>query len=68
VQLEKEAIATMIEHGLKIVDFPPDAMEKWRATADKGMDELIGKVFSKEIYDRLLHHLEEFRKKQKNEN
>ena len=68
MQLEKEAVETMKEHGLKIVDFPPDAMEKWRAVADKGMDELIDKIFSKEIYDRLLRHLEEFRQKQKNEN
>lgn len=67
VELEKETIETMIEHDLKIIDIPPDALEKWREAADKGMDELIGKTFSKEIYNRLLQHLEEFREKQKND-
>jgi TRAP-type C4-dicarboxylate transport system substrate-binding protein len=66
VELEKEAIEEMIKHGLKIIDFPPGAMEKWREASDKGMNELIGKVFSKEIYDLLLHYLEEFRKKNDN--
>ncbi len=66
VELEKEAIEEMIKHGLKIVDFPPGAMQKWREASDKGMNELIGKVFSKEIYDLLLHYLEEFRKKNDN--
>jgi TRAP-type C4-dicarboxylate transport system substrate-binding protein len=66
VELEKEAIEEMIKHGLKIIDFPPGAMEKWREASDKGMHELIGKVFSKEIYDLLLHYLEEFRKKNDN--
>jgi TRAP-type C4-dicarboxylate transport system substrate-binding protein len=63
VELEKEAIEEMIKHGLKIIDLPPGAMEKWRAASDKGMSELIGKVFSQEIYDLLLGYLEEFRKK-----
>ncbi len=66
VELEKEAIEEMIKHGLKIIDFPPGAMQKWREASDKGMNELIGKVFSKEIYDLLLHYLEEFRKKHDN--
>ena len=68
VTLEKETIETMIEHGLKIVDIPADAQGKWRAAADKGMDELIGKTFSKEIYESMLRHLEDYRKQQKNAN
>jgi TRAP-type C4-dicarboxylate transport system substrate-binding protein len=66
-ELEKEAVEEMIKHGLKIIDFPPGAIEKWREASDKGMNELIGKVFSKEVYDLLLHHLEEFRKKNDNQ-
>ncbi len=63
VELEKEAIKEMIKHGLKIIDMPPGAMVKWRAATDKGMSELIGKVFSQEIYDLLLGYIEEYRKK-----
>jgi TRAP-type C4-dicarboxylate transport system substrate-binding protein len=66
VKLEKEAVEEMTKHGLKIIDFPPGAMEKWREASDKGMNELIGKVFSKETYDLILHYLEEFRKKNDN--
>lgn len=66
VDLEKEAIEAMKKHGLKIVKFPDDSLEKWRAASDKGMDQLIGKAFSKEIYDRIIHHLEEYRKKNGN--
>jgi TRAP-type C4-dicarboxylate transport system substrate-binding protein len=62
VKLEKETIETMKEHGLKIVDIPTGAMEKWRAAAAKGMDELIGKAFSKDIYNQVRGHLENFRK------
>ncbi|NIM17205.1 MAG: C4-dicarboxylate ABC transporter substrate-binding protein [Candidatus Aminicenantes bacterium] len=63
VKLEKEAIEAMKKHGLKIVKFPDDSLEKWRAASAKGMDQLIGKAFSKEIYDRIIHLLEEYRKK-----
>ena len=47
----------------KPVNYPDDSLEKWRAASDKGMDQLIGKAFSKEIYDRIIHLLEEYRKK-----
>jgi TRAP-type C4-dicarboxylate transport system substrate-binding protein len=60
--LEKEAMTEMIKNGLIVNQAPPDAMEKWRAAADKGLGELIGKAFSKEIYDTLLKYIEEYRK------
>jgi TRAP-type C4-dicarboxylate transport system substrate-binding protein len=66
VKLEKEAIDAMKKHGLKIVKFPDDSLEKWRTASNKGMDQLIGKAFSKEIYDRIINHLEEYRKKNVN--
>ena len=49
IELEKEAIDTMKEHGLVINQVPPDSLEKWRAVSSKGMNELIGNAFSKEI-------------------
>jgi TRAP-type C4-dicarboxylate transport system substrate-binding protein len=63
VNLEKEAVEAMKKHGLKIVKFPDDSLEKWRHASAKGMDQLIGKTFSKKIYDRIIHYLEEYRKK-----
>ncbi len=60
--LEKEAIEEMKKHGLKINRTPPDAPAKWKAASDKGMDVLIGKAFSKEIYEMMMRHIKEYRK------
>jgi len=61
-ELEKEAMTEMIKNGLIVNQTPPDAVAKWRAAADKGLGELIGKAFSKEIYDTLLKYIDEYRK------
>ncbi len=60
--LEKDALETMKEHGLIIHDPPPDAMEKWRERAAESVDNLVRTAFSKEIYDQILRHIQEFRK------
>jgi TRAP-type C4-dicarboxylate transport system substrate-binding protein len=60
IELEKEAIDTMKEHGLVINQVPPESLNEWRAASSKGMNELIGKAFSKEIYNQLLTLLEEY--------
>ena len=61
IELEKEAIETMKENGLKIHPVPPEVKKAWKATAAKGMDELIGKAFSREIYEELVKHLNDYR-------
>jgi TRAP-type C4-dicarboxylate transport system substrate-binding protein len=63
VKLEEEAIETMKKHGLKIVESAPDSLPKWREAAAKGMDEVVGKAFSKEIYDEVMQHLKNYRAK-----
>jgi TRAP-type C4-dicarboxylate transport system substrate-binding protein len=62
LDLDKEALKTMSENGLIIHEPPADALAKWREAAALGMDELIGKAFSKEIYDRVSAILQEYRK------
>jgi TRAP-type C4-dicarboxylate transport system substrate-binding protein len=64
LKLEKEAVDTMKEHGLKLVEMPPDALQKWREASAKGMDRVVGKAFSKEIYEEMLQHLRDFRAQQ----
>ncbi len=59
--LEKDALVTMKEHGLVIHDPPPDALEKWRSGAAESIDNLVGRAFSKEIYDQILRYIEEYR-------
>jgi TRAP-type C4-dicarboxylate transport system substrate-binding protein len=61
--LEREAIATMKKHGLKIQEVTPEIVDKWRLLAQSGMDELVGKMFSREIYGRVMKLLADFRKK-----
>ena len=60
--LERETLETMKEHGLVINQVPGDAIQKWREAPAKGVEYLIGKAFSKEIYVELLNHLNEYRK------
>jgi TRAP-type C4-dicarboxylate transport system substrate-binding protein len=62
-ELDKEALKTMSDNGLIIHEPPADALGRWRAVAALGMDELVGKAFSKEIYDQVLALLQEFRQK-----
>ncbi|MCU0235531.1 MAG: TRAP transporter substrate-binding protein DctP [Acidobacteria bacterium] len=61
--LEKKALDSMKKNGLVINEPPDDSLAKWKEAADKGMDELVGKVFSREIYEQLLRILQEFRQK-----
>jgi TRAP-type C4-dicarboxylate transport system substrate-binding protein len=61
--LELEVLKMMQENGLIIHEPPPDALGRWRAVAAKGMDELVDKVFSKEIYERILALLAEYKLK-----
>lgn len=64
-RLEKETIDTMKEHGLIVNQVPADALPKWKAESDKGMDALVGKAFSEEIYKQVKQSLEEYRKNNK---
>jgi TRAP-type C4-dicarboxylate transport system substrate-binding protein len=61
--LEIKALESMKKNGLIIHEAPADSLAKWKEAAEKGMDELVGKVFSKEIYEQLLQILQEFRQK-----
>jgi TRAP-type C4-dicarboxylate transport system substrate-binding protein len=61
--LDNEAIKTMQENGLGVEKPPADALEKWRAAAAMGIDELTEKAFSKKIYEQVLALIREFRQK-----
>lgn len=65
IELENEAIDEMKKHGLVIHQVPNDATAKWQEASEKSFDILIGKAFSKEIYDEAVRHITEFRAKQK---
>ena len=64
--LEAEAIETMKKNGLKINSVPDDSVSQWRGASEKGVNSLIGKVFSKAIYDKVLSYLAEYKKLNEN--
>ncbi len=61
--LEQKALDSMKKNGLIVHDAPADSLPKWKEAADKGMDELIGKMFSREIYEKLRQLLQDYRQK-----
>ncbi len=62
-KLENKAIDTMKKNGLVIHQAPPDSLAQWKAAAEQGMDELVGKLFSREIFEKLQQILLEYRQK-----
>lgn len=61
IKLTKEAIDTMLENGLIINQVPKDSLNKWQNEAAKGLDQVIGKVYSKELYERFLKYLKGYK-------
>jgi TRAP-type C4-dicarboxylate transport system substrate-binding protein len=63
IKLEQEALKVMKENGLVVHEPPPDALERWRAASLKGMEDVAGKAYSRDILDKVLSLLKEFRAK-----
>jgi TRAP-type C4-dicarboxylate transport system substrate-binding protein len=62
MNLEADAVKMMKDNGLKVHDPPADALAKWREAAGLAVQDLIGPVFSIEIYDQILEYIQEYRK------
>ena len=62
MNLEADAVKMMKDNGLKVHDPPADALAKWREAAGLAVRDLIGPVFSIEIYDQILEYIQEYRK------
>lgn len=60
--LEADAVKMMQDNGLVVHEPPAAALPKWREAASQGVSDLIGPNFSKEMYDRIVGYLQEFRK------
>lgn len=61
IRLEHEALDTMVKHGLTIHHVKPEEIPAWEAAAEKGMKVLVGKAFSREIYQKFTTILKEIR-------
>ncbi|UCH98332.1 MAG: TRAP transporter substrate-binding protein DctP [Candidatus Aminicenantes bacterium] len=62
-KLEQEAIEEMEEYDLIVNKLPADALKKWKDSAAKFRDALMGKVFSKDVCDRVYKYLDEYQEK-----
>ncbi|MFQ6070535.1 MAG: TRAP transporter substrate-binding protein DctP [Candidatus Aminicenantales bacterium] len=62
IELENKALKTMVANGLIINKVPDDALEKWKKASEKGMDVLIDKVFSREVYDQVIQYINDYRR------
>lgn len=61
-ELEVKAIAAMKDHGLQVIEVPDDVVDEWRALVqEKGVPAFVGPRFSREMYDRIVAALAEYR-------
>ncbi len=61
-EIEKEAMKIMQQNGLKVIDIPKDAQEKWKKDTFAGFMMLKGKTFSDAAYERIERETTEYRK------
>jgi hypothetical protein len=61
MRLEADAVKMMKDNGLVVHDPSAAALAKWYEAAGRAVDGLIGPVFSKESYDRVVRYVQEFR-------
>lgn len=52
-KLEDEAIAAMLKDGLKVVEAPPDAAEKWSAVMRSRREGIIATMFSPDMLEAI---------------
>ncbi len=58
---DEQAIAVMKKHGLTVNPTPDDAIEQWRAAAQKAFAAIAGKSFEVAAYEHVKKHLREYR-------
>jgi TRAP-type C4-dicarboxylate transport system substrate-binding protein len=61
MELEKEALVVMKKHGLVVHPVSNEAEMEWRKLLEKGVEPLIGEIYSKEYFEMMKSYLEEFR-------
>ncbi len=60
-ETEMEVMDIMKEHGLVVHSVPDQAREEWKEIIARGIEDLIGKVFPREVYDLVVGHVQRFR-------
>jgi TRAP-type C4-dicarboxylate transport system substrate-binding protein len=60
-RLEAEALRVMQEHGLIVDKLAPQDEKLWRAEMDRGFEMIVGKAFSRAIYEKISALLKDYR-------
>ena len=60
-ELEQEAIDTMVQYGLNIVELTPTETEVWIEELEASYEVTMGLVFNEPFYDRIRRLLDEYR-------
>ncbi len=59
--LEEEAIDTMTNYGLEIVELTQTEQDEWIQEFESSYEVMLGRVFDRDLYNRVREHLNEFR-------
>ena len=60
-----ESVEILKENGIQITPTPPDSvMAEFYGVGERAREKLVGKMYSRELLNELLFHIEEFRSKQ----
>jgi TRAP-type C4-dicarboxylate transport system substrate-binding protein len=59
--LEAEAMRVMKKEGLRVNEVSPQETKVWETEMSRGFDLIVGRSFSRETYDLVVGHLEDFR-------
>lgn len=63
-QLEREAIDTMVEYGLEVVEPTQRERDIWREELQASYDVALGTVFDRDLYEQIRELVDEFRASQ----
>lgn len=59
--LEEEALRVMLDHGLQLNEVSPRQQALWEEQMAEGFELVVGKSFSRETYQLITRHLDEYR-------
>jgi TRAP-type C4-dicarboxylate transport system substrate-binding protein len=60
-ETEAEVMDIMKENGLVVHDVPASVQERWKELFSEGIEAVVGKAFSRDIYETVVRHLEAYR-------
>ncbi|AEJ62339.1 Extracellular solute-binding protein, family 7 [Spirochaeta thermophila DSM 6578] len=60
-EVDEKALSIMKQHGLVIHEATQEEIAQWEAISREGLARLAGTLFSRDIYEQVIHHIEDYR-------